>query len=39
MSGEEPEGEEVRLEEIIQWLEGRLRELEELVKTLEVLSR
>jgi hypothetical protein len=39
MSGEGPEGEEVRLEEIIQWLEDRLKELDELVKAIEVLSK
>jgi hypothetical protein len=39
MSGEEPEGEEVRPEEIIEWLEARIRELEELVRALEVLSK
>jgi len=33
------EGEEVRPEEIMEWLEGRLKELEELIKALEVLSR
>jgi hypothetical protein len=38
MNGKEPEG-EVGLEEMVEWLEGKIRELESMVRAAEALSK